>query len=135
MDGFLLVTPRDQLKKWADVFSQTIEKNGGRVLYFSAVEQATKYLNKPHDSIFNVIEVITDPFGDLDDGLWRDVQQAANERHIRMTLATSFGASADLKKLNKLLKEGVNIIDTSSFDIKEYVIERSFQGGTSREKR
>lgn len=135
MNIFLLVSPLRELKKWGTIFSQTIEKNGGRVLFFNAVDQATNYLRDPKKPLEDVKEVITDSFGSVVDGSWREVQKAALERDIKTTLVTTFGKPAKEEDLEKVSQEGVNIIDSVSFDIRGYAIDLiSPQNGSNRER-
>lgn len=134
MDIFLLVSPPKELKSWGNILGETIEKNGGEVVVFDAVDQATNYLDDPNISLENVREVITSPFGGVN-GPWRKVQEAAQKRNITTALVTSVSNLVQEEDLENLAKEGVNVIDRTSFDIREYAIERFFQGGSRQEKR
>ena len=124
---FLFVLRENELH-WEQLMEKYIKKEGGEVVTVGSTEEAQGLLKDKH---FKVDEIITGSFGSLE-GPWKDVQKAALERSMGVTLLTGYPISDSQRE--GLEKQNVRILEKMSFDKGKFIAER-FPAGSGAETR
>lgn len=114
---FLFVLLENELH-WGEVMEMHIQEQGGEVITVQSTEEAQNLLK---DKQFKVDEVITGSFGNLE-GTWKNVQKAAAERHMGVTLLTGYPMSDYQKGVFE--SQNVRILEKQTFDMDQFIAER-----------
>lgn len=122
---FLFVLRENELV-WGSMLKSDIENVGGEVITETSTEEAIKLLKDPN---FKVDEIITGVLGDgnIMKNPWRDVQKAAAERGMGVTLLT--GALLDSSQRSEFANQNVLLLEKGSFKLSQFLSERFPAGG------